>query len=244
MTLNPTGPVATTFHRWTDLCRVLITKAGVQDFVLQVKTSGANNSQASGNGHNRYAIRTGLTNQSNPPVFPAVEARPDGTKTSMFAAGRLPMFANLDAANTTFYLARVLPGAGGSTLRVNFYDTGDATKEGRLSVRPPTGSVVRNAAGETPLNAFSGCITTKTGAGALTTEDSGCTLTKVKNSNGYNGQLVQMLVPIPNGYWCDQSVQLDCWVRVTFSYPVGAGGVTDVTTWDATIDGDPVRLVQ
>jgi hypothetical protein len=48
-------------------------------------------------------------------------------------------------------------------------------------------------------------------------------------------------IAIPDGYSCNTASVLGCWVRVRFQYP---GGVTDTTTWNAEIVGDPVRLIE
>jgi hypothetical protein len=60
--------------------------------------------------------------------------------------------------------------------------------------------------------------------------------------SGNNGRLQTITVPIPTNYTCQDSSQTGCWFRVNFSFP----GVTvnDISTWSASILGDPVRIVQ
>jgi hypothetical protein len=57
----------------------------------------------------------------------------------------------------------------------------------------------------------------------------------------YNGQWVEETIPIPAGYSCNQASPAGCWLRINFNFPAN---VSDTTTWQAWIEGDPVRLVQ
>jgi hypothetical protein len=63
----------------------------------------------------------------------------------------------------------------------------------------------------------------------------------VSSSAGFNGRAIIAKVPIPDSYDCDETSTTGCWVRVQ---AVFSGGVTDTTTWSATMNGDPVRLVE
>ena len=60
----------------------------------------------------------------------------------VFGEARIGIYANAPAANTTFFLARVLPGAKGRHLVMNFFDTGDAAAAGTLKILPPPDSNV------------------------------------------------------------------------------------------------------
>jgi hypothetical protein len=157
----------------------------------------------------------------------------------IYGAGRIGIYANSPAANTTFYLARVLPGAQGRTLVLNFFDVGDAAQAGTLTVLPPPDSNVGSA--------FAGCTFTpppgnSTGPpwGPFQATSSGCTITNVSNAT-FNGQWIQMRIPIPNDYSCNYADPLGCWLRVNFAFPAA---VQDTTTWSAQLTGDPVRLIQ
>ena len=54
------------------------------------------------------------------------------------------MYANYSSgsagANSTFNLVRVIPAAATKTLKIGFFDTGDATQPGTLTVQPPPDS--------------------------------------------------------------------------------------------------------
>ena len=72
---------------------------------------------------------------------------------------------------------------------------------------------------------------------------SGCKVNNVSSSGGFNGQWVQYKVPVPDNYTCNYNNANGCWVRVNFNFP-SQTSVSDTTTWSATIEGDPVRLVE
>lgn len=58
-----------------------------------------------------------------------------------------------------------------------------------------------------------------------------------------NGKQETITIPIPADYTCNYAAFSGCWYRVEVNF-AGATSVTDVTTWDATVVGDPVRLIQ
>jgi len=154
---------------------------------------------------------------------------------STFARGRLPIYANTESADVQFFLARVPPSSGERVLEVSFFDIGDATSPGTLSVVPPPGSL--------GLGYFSTCDFTLGGAPIASTN---CSLPNVLDTNGYGEQIVEASVTIPsqndllNPYWCDVSDPADCWVTVRAQFD---GGLTDATTWAANLIGDAVRIV-
>ena len=155
----------------------------------------------------------------------------DGSAVSIYARGKLPIYANATAANTTFYLARITPSDAGRTLRVNLFDMGDASAAGTLQMLPPTefGSTI------------GGCDFNRNDGASLSFNAGTCTLTNVSSGNGYNGRIVTVDIPIPSTYTCDTASQTGCWFKVRAAFP---SGVSDTTTWSATILGNPVRLVE
>ena len=48
-------------------------------------------------------------------------------------------------------------------------------------------------------------------------------------------------VTIPTDYGCVDDDPTDCWYRVAIDY---GADTRDTTTWSASIEGDPVRLVR
>ena len=57
-----------------------------------------------------------------------------------------------------------------------------------------------------------------------------------------NGKTETIIIPIPSDYTCNYNSFGGCWYRVVVAF--ASGTVHDVTTWDATIIGDPVRLIK
>ena len=48
-------------------------------------------------------------------------------------------------------------------------------------------------------------------------------------------------IPIPGGYECNDDDQQGCWVKIKYQF---TGGISDTTSWNAFLLGDPVRLVR
>lgn len=223
-------PVAfAAWRQWTRLCTIPNAMAG--DYMLQVRTTR-------GAGNNNFAIN--------------VAGGIDSQQVSVFGVGRMAIYANAGRqAATRFYLARVLPGAAGRVLRLQLFDIGDALdgSSGTLQVLPPAEATVASG----PLAGFSGCrfaappgdgrSTSGPPWGSMSATPDGagpCSVDAVTRTS-YNGQWVEWDVPIPDDYSCAYSDPLGCWVRISFGF---TGGVLDVTSWRAMLDGNPVRLVR
>jgi Flp pilus assembly protein TadG len=215
------------FRQWYTLCTVNNPVVGT--YFLQVQTNAKVDGSPApfGGGANRLALRAGLGGNMQ------------STSVRLFGSGRIGIYANSPAANTTFYLARVLPGAKGRTLILNFFDVGDAAQAGAITVLPPSESNVGGS--------FSGCTFTRppgnsTGPpwGPFEATDGACKITNVSSAN-YNGQWVQVRIPIPSDYSCDFADPFGCWLKVNFAFPAA---VQDTTTWNAQLSGDPVRLIE
>ena len=137
------------------------------------------------------------------------------------------IFSNLPGGVTEFYLARVPSGAAGQVLNVRLFDVGDSDASGTITVVPPGGGY------------YSGC----TGTGVITMPLPNCQFGVPAAPSPFNGKWQQVSVPIPATYTCNDSDNTACWVKLQYSYGAGSSP-TDVTTWTASIEGDPVRLVQ
>jgi Flp pilus assembly protein TadG len=213
------------FRRWVSLCSV--NKKG--DYLLYISTD-------TGRGHNRGALRA-VANGVN-----------TNTGVQIYANGKMAIYQNELGTNTIFYLARVLPGAAGRTLKLSFYDTGDASSPGTLKVQPPADATIVSGATSSALTSFSGCTYTAppgnaTGPpwGTYSATNSDCSVNNVSSSTGWNGQWIQWDVPIPENYQCNVNDPTGCWVTINFNYPSAA---SDTSTWMAKLDGNPVRIVK
>jgi hypothetical protein len=167
------------------------------------------------NGHNRFSLRAyGGSSTENDAI-------------SVAGYYKMGMYGNTPNGTSRFYLARVPSSAKGQLFNVRLWDIGDGAVNGStVTVLPPS---------ETG-GTFSGC----TGAGVQTGALSNC---RINVSGSYNGQWQTISVPIPATYTCSDASSTGCWVRLEFFY--GSGSTpNDTTSWTASIEGDPVRLVE
>jgi hypothetical protein len=215
------------FHRWATMCEIPAGQVKTGQYLLQIRTNAAAaaptvyDASQNGGGHNRMSIRVGFGS--------AGVTAEDGGNVALYARGKLPIYANADGAATNFFLARVMPGDAGRTLRINLHDISDVGASGTMQILPPAEN------GGT----FSGCNFETDNGQATSFSASSCTLTV---PNGYyNARVVYADVPIPSDYTCDSSDPEGCWVTVLASFP---SSVQDTTTWSAAILGNPVRLVE
>ena len=226
--------VAQVFHQWVALCTFTPSRAG--DYYLQVRTDVAlggtsdgqggmtgnprvwtqtgDDTSVKGNGNNRFALRV---------------KGPQRGSVSVAGWDHMSIYANYSGAQTTFNLVRVIPAAATETLDIGFFDVGDASNAGTITVLPPLDSNL-------PAS-LTGCR----GSGVVNGALSGCQLTNVSSGSGWNGRSQTISVPIPGNYTCNATQPGGCWFRLQVAFP---GGVSDTTTWTASIEGNPVRLIQ
>ena len=76
----------------------------------------------------------------------------------------------------------------------------------------------------------------------------GCTVSGITSNNyssGFNGVLVVADISVSGNYNCNSASPSGCWFKIQMTYTGGAATqANDTTTWDASIAGDPVRLVK
>jgi len=241
--------VARVFHQWVDLCTFTPTQAG--DYYLQVRTNVALGGSGTGlerSGNTAAAALTGDTTSgegSNSFSLRAVTATGKEQQVSVSGYEHMPMYMNADTASATFNLIRVLPGAAGQTIAFSYFDAGDAAGTGSVKVLPPT-----DATGSILSTPFPGSCKATGGTAGTGATLSACTAPLQQDSSGTsknNGKTETITIPIPTDYTCNVNSFGGCWYRVLVSFQAdasGGGSVHDVTTWDATIIGDPVRLIK
>lgn len=221
---------ANTFRRWVTVCEIPADQVREGRYLLQVRTNSALGAPLASDlgvdtwGHNRYSVRAGWGDPASGP----------DTGIRMYANGRFPIYANADNADTTFYLARVLPGASQRILNLTLWDISDGGSSGTLRIRPPDEATDDGS----NLDTFSGCTFDRSG-GTWTVDPDTCSFSFT--AGALNGRLVTVGVPIPEDYDCDETSPTGCWVYVEAPFD---GAVNDTTTWSADIIGDPVRLVE
>jgi Flp pilus assembly protein TadG len=217
---NPIPEVRETFRRWVTLCTITGTvQPGT--YAIQVKTNGltplANPSDLLG-GHNRFALR----------AFGSGSTDEDFVTVAAF--NKMAVYANTPNGTSRFFLAKVPSGAKGQTFNIRLFDVGDGATAGSSTIKvlPPS----ENGVGAT----FTGC----TGTGVVNAPLPSC---QIAVSSAYNGKWQKIAVPIPSTYTCDDTLLTGCWTRLEFFYGNGSSPA-DTTSWAASIDGDPVRLVE
>ncbi|MDZ7675154.1 MAG: pilus assembly protein TadG-related protein [Acidimicrobiales bacterium] len=239
---------ASMFRRWATVCEIQAENVVSGEYLVQLRSNVADTNlttfddqltydpSISTGGHNRFSMRVGFDDDGldNTPVV--------GNGVQLYANGKFPIYANENGSNTDFYLARVDQRYQGRSLNVTLFDLGDASQAGTLRVQPPEEAKLGGASGS-DLDWFSGCNFYKDDPddGTFNTDPSTCQINDVRFSNGYQGRIVEVVVPIPDDYWCDRDDPDGCWIKVLADFP---GGVNDTTTWAAEVIGDPVRLVE
>lgn len=138
----------------------------------------------------------------------------------------MAMYANVPGVVTEIFMTRLPSGAKGHVLTLQLFDIGDTSTSGSLTVKAPPASGV----------GFTNCLASGPQTATLPT----CTITA---TSAFNGKWETLKVPIPVNYSCVDSDITDCWVRISYNYGAGTQ-VQDTTTWKASVDGDPVRLLQ
>jgi Flp pilus assembly protein TadG len=191
-----------------------ISHADAGTYLIQIKSNG---------------LGTDETNHSNHFSLRAYSSSDSTAKESITIAGRerMMIYTNKPEATAEFYLARVPSSSGGKILDVKLFDVGDSSTSGTIQVVAPPDSGV----------SFSDCGASGPVAGTLPT----CSLTV--NTSTHNGKNQYLEVLIPEAYTCDDADYADCWVRLRYDY--GSGSAPhDSTSWEASMEGDPVRLVE
>jgi len=168
-------------------------------------------------GHNRFALRAFGSNLTD--------------KDSISVAGfdKMGIFANF-TGTTQFFLARVPSTAAGQVLNVRLFDVGDGASGGTITILKPA---------ET---AASGTLSNCQASGSISQLNAALPTCALSVSATYNqGRWQNIAVPIPSAYTCSDNLTTGCWVILKYEY---VGNPADATSWTASIQGDPVRLVE
>lgn len=247
--------VAQSFHNWTQMCQFTPTEAG--DYYLQVRTNvafvtarqrantsgwgslisdgdatawAAQPNAEAGDGLNTFGIR----------AVPVDGSDTDRARVSVAGYERMPIFVNSSnqaSVPTSFNLIRVPSGSAGRFISFYFFDAADADgAEGTVQIRLPNDAEIPSEVRSDPWPG-EGCRSVGGNAGAGQSSKT-ClfTVTNAKN----NGRVQRIDIPIHPKYRCNDASGAGCWFKVEVKLN---GQVRDFTTWNASIEGDPVRLV-
>lgn len=239
--------LAQVYHQWVSVCSFTPTEEG--DYYLQVRSNVSLGGSSSANtnslnpviytGNSAADDDEGNTEQGAGANAFAVRAVPSSTSMrddiAVSAWERMPIL-QIAASPATFNLVRALPNAKGQYLTFDFFDASDGST-GSVKVLPPA-----DATGDVKATTgIPGCKVGKNDAApSAYTSLTGCQYSL--NGSVTDGQLIHMVIPIPNNYSCNNAILTGCWFQVRLTFDTN--NVTDFTTWSANIGGDPVRLIK
>lgn len=191
----------------------------------------------------------------------------EASKVHVFAQDNLVVYTQANTAKAQFYLARIPSSAAGETARVALWDFGDA---GNINPAPSIGIQVRagcayHCSQGSPIAApalgtgsqrctYSKPLpTSRVFADASAridaeqfndTTDCGFHVQGSSSSNGgtYDGRDVDITVPIPRNWSCDDADPRACWLMLSLDYG-NAGYINDTSTWQVSMEAAPIHLV-
>ena len=213
------------FRQWVTLCDLQIGSGwAAGDYLLHVTTP-----QNEG-GMNRFALRAGVMTSGN--TIDLTKSK----NVSVFSKGRLVLYALDQSSNVNFYLARINSGAAGHTMTVTLFDIGDAANPVTVRILPPPDA----KDGTKTMTGFNGCTYQRPGTNYFQNTPVLCGINNMTSAT-YDGKIVNIQVPIPDDYTCEDANPDACWTRINVAY--SSGSVTDTTSWEVGLDGQPVHLV-
>jgi hypothetical protein len=220
------------FHEWVTICSAPYDPMTGNEYVLRVR------SDINKGGENIYSLRAGLFNGSpGPAASGTLLLEQSQAAVRVFAKKDLPLWANFSGANTQFAIASIPPSYAGQDVSLELFDLGDASDPGTLSVIASG----RTASGASPTASCDYIPPHSKTAQPLTN----CTLPNVSQDTGYQGQAFSIVWHVPSDYACDLTgadPAANCFVFLKLAYPEGTE-VHDRTTWSASGDTKPLRLV-
>lgn len=154
----------------------------------------------------------------------SLKASSSGPQPRIYGLGSMSIFSNVDGAtgNTVFYLAEVAELHAGKDLVIGLWDPGDASGNHSLRIRDPFGNLPA-------------CTWTSTNPSYPGGTLGSCDIPT--SSSRFNDHQLEIRIDLPDTYVCST----DCWWKIDYNYP---GQTQDTTTWEARIEGNPVKLVE
>jgi len=234
---------ASYFRHWYTICTIPNAEPGTYYIQVQTKTTLTGSPAPEGDGHNRFALRAGLGDPKTP----------DNVHVSGYGRMSLAFLIPSEGGTSQFYLTRVEPSDRDRDLVLRFYDVGDCAPMSEVNPNGCTPGTMRVVPPPEYASEFTGC-TYQPAVGRQPTNGPpwnnpeptplpNCAIDGIIlnfSSTGWDAKWVEVVIPIPEDYDCDPDVTTQCWVRIEFTYPDGAG---DTTVWTAEMRGHPARLI-
>ena len=116
------------------------------------------------------------------------------------------IFANINAASSTFYFANVDDVHAGKQLEMTIYDPGDANGDNFITILDPYGV--------TPNCSW---VVTREDGSTQETGSGSCVIDATDRT--YNGDVVTLTIDLPGTYTCNPAGAYGgCWWRVNYDY--------------------------
>ncbi len=160
------------------------------------------------------------------------------TCPEVFADQHLGVNAQVASSVASFYLADVDSVYAGRTMTVGLFDPGEGGST--IEILDPNGNPVSfTYATVDDLPATAGALAYSGSGTAIDVSGTVTRPTYRRNAWKFNDRKVEAVVDLPANYTALYGTKTWWKLRYTF----GSGSVSDRTTWDVGITGDPVRLV-
>ncbi len=142
----------------------------------------------------------------------------------------MSIFNNDDDSDAIFKLAEIDEVYAGKEFKIELYDPGEAPSGSTLSILDPSGAVPTCT--WWTVDEFDNASSTTAGPCTIQTADGSGPL--------FNGEWLNISIDLPDSasYNCSP----DCWWEVRYNFT--SGDVTDRTTWQAYVIGNPLRLIE
>jgi Flp pilus assembly protein TadG len=193
---------------------------------LQVTTTNQSNvnDQKNTSAENMWALRATATD----PTHPAY----------VYGLGKMVIYANVTAGTTLFYLSRIEAVHAGKTMVIQLFDPGDASGSSSIQILQPTSS------GYSPATFSYTADSNATGSKLGTNVTS--LATTIGGTAQYNNSWVTLTVSLPKTYTAplppgEPAGTAGGWWKIKYNF---TSTTTDTTTWQVSIRGNPVHLVQ
>jgi Flp pilus assembly protein TadG len=193
---------------------------------LQVTTTNPLNfnDQKSTSAENMWSLRAIPTNASYRPY--------------VYGLGKMLIYANVTNGATLFYLARIEAVHAGKTMVIQLFDPGDAAGNSKIEILSP--SSTGYVATKFNYTADSNAAGSKSGTGVTSLK------TTISGAAQYNNSWVTLTVVLPKTYTApvpagEPAGTLGGWWKIRYTFD---STTSDTTTWQVSIRGNPVHLVQ
>ena len=208
-------------NRWNRLCQITTGMASGR-YILRITNAGS----GTVNGENNWGLVAKYAGTS-----PGLcDGRYDPMCPRVYGQDAISVRAVSDAKIASFFLAEIAPEHNGKTMRITLWDPGEGGLY--LRIKKPTGAGT-NESHWTPVP-FKWTSTGVSGSGATVTE----LPLKSGSTDRFNGKLLVLDIQLENYVPPDQNN----WWKIEYEFAGSA--VTDRTTWQAEILGDPIHLVE